>query len=199
MNALTAAERQRLIAAGFKIEFPTHPKRTVITYQAPPRKIALPIKKFQGTPKERADYAVELAETGKYALTEICKACGYSPAVSVALKELVAGQGPLINLCHEAARTGRVRHSKGMNTACLRIIRDFYELPNIRCQTEGTAELREFLNKLGRKVTMQVAEAAGLNPDGLRPFCRGQTGMLVATQRRVRDAIVELGLKGGAL
>ncbi len=197
MNALTTAERQRLIAAGFRFEFPpTTPKRTTRT---PVRKSKPKPDSFSGTPQERARHAVKLARTGKHSLCAIATACGYHPSSSVAIRELVAGHGRLIEVARQGEVTGRLGFAHGLNRAAIRIVRDFYGMPNINGRSEGNEDLRGILRGLSPAKLAEVAELAGLNSDSLSPFLRGRYGMTQATQRRVRDAIAELGLKGGAL
>lgn len=193
MNALTQAERERHIAAGL-ITFPlkSSPVKPVKPSQVRPSKLIPP--PFSGTPNQRAKHAVKLAKTGIYALSGCAVACGYYPSASIAIREIIAGHGPLTDLCRNALETGRVNAPGSVNTASLRIIRDFYGLPNINGVTVGAEELRAFLRK-HRSRLKELAYHAGLHHETLRSFLSCRHGMKQVTIRRVWEAVEELGIE----
>lgn len=197
--ALTPAERARAIASG-AISLPTTPNRKSRKPHNRSRKGCNKRRKkplppsFEGTPKERANCAVELAKTGLYSLCKCATACGYYESASCAIRELIAGSGPLTDLCRKSLTTGKLDAHYSVNTASLRIIRDYYGLPNINGQADGVEELRQFLTK-HKKQLAEISMTAWLSADTLRSFVRNKNGMRRATIARVWEAIDEMKLR----
>jgi len=190
---LTPADRERLALSGL-ITLPLKSKPATAAKPKQVRPSKPTPEPFTGTPKERAHHAVKLARSGTYGLSSCAVACGYYPSASIAIRELIAGCGPLTDLCRNAIETGRVNAPGSVNTASLRIIRDFYGFPNVNGQTAGVEELREFLTK-HRSRMEAIAEWAWLHPETLRSFIRRRHGLRRVVIQRVWQAAKEMGVK----
>lgn len=176
MQTLTKEEKIKLINAG------------LISYVVVPRKKPPCPPRFIGTPKERANKAVEYCRLGVYSLTKCLVLCGYNHGATNALKELIEGGGPLT----ESAKAGKIE--KGKTSGTYRIIRDYYEIDNINgVKSPEDNELRDILKTLSGFISA-IGKEAGMAAGSLSHFVAGHRHLKKETRQRIWKSLETLSL-----